>query len=88
MDTSNHKEFGVSNDGTLVAVGSRDKDVCVIQVADNHRFDLSGVSYDFGGHRLAVDPQTGRLFSGAYHNTGIAAYEVESEQAISSAFKT
>jgi hypothetical protein len=77
MDTSNHKEFRVSNDGSFVAVGSVDKDVCVIRVADNRRYDLPGVSYDFGGHRLAVDPQSGTLFSGAYHNTGIAAYEIE-----------
>jgi hypothetical protein len=77
MDESNHKEFRVSNDGTLVAVGSADKDVCVIRVADNRRFDLPGISYDFGGHRLAVDPQPGTLFSGAYYNSGIAAYEFE-----------
>jgi hypothetical protein len=77
MNTSNHKEFRVSYDGTFVAVGSVDKDVCVIRVADNRRFDLPGVSYDFGGHRLTVDPQSRTLFSGAYYNTGIAAYEIE-----------
>jgi len=77
MDTANHKEFQPSNDGTLVAVGSADDDVCAIRVIDNHRFDLSDISYDFGGSRLAVDPNTGTLFSGAYFSTGIAAYDIE-----------
>src|SRR5262245_47240900 len=63
--------------GPLVAVGSVDSSVCVIRVADNRRYDLPGVSYDFGGNRLALDPKSGTLFSGAYYNTGVAAYEIE-----------
>src|SRR5262249_49919933 len=77
MDTSNHKEFRVSNDGSFVAVGSENGDVCGIRVEDSRRYDLPGVSYSFGGRRLAFDPQSGTLFSGAYYNTGIGAYEVE-----------
>lgn len=77
MDLSKHKEFDVSNDGTFVAVGSDDNDVCVIRISDNRRFDAPGVSYDFGGCRLAVDPQNGTLFTGAYYSTGIAAYDLE-----------
>jgi hypothetical protein len=77
MDTSNHKEFCPSSDGTFVAVGSDDDDVCVIRIDDERRFDMADVSYDFGGNRLAIDPLSGTLFCGAYYDTGIAAYEIE-----------
>ncbi len=42
------------------------------------RFDLAEVSYDYGGRRLEIDPQSRTLFSGAYYRTGIAAYDFES----------
>ena len=84
LDLKRHKEFRFSRDGAYVAVGiwqlgSNNKpEVCVIRVADAKRFDLAGVSYDFGGCRLDIDPESRTLFSGAYHRTGIAAYDFES----------
>jgi len=41
MDTPNHKEFRASNDGTFVAVGFDDDEVCVIRIADERRFDMT-----------------------------------------------
>jgi hypothetical protein len=83
LDLARHKEFRFSRDGAYVAVGiwqlgSKAKpEVCVIRVSDGKRFDLTEVSYDCGGRRLDIDPETCTLFSGAYHRTGIAAYDFE-----------
>ena len=84
LDLTRHKEFCFSRDGAYVAVGTwkmgsdTKPEVCVIRVGDGKRFDLSEVSYDFGGLRLEIDPETRTLFSGAYYVTGIAAYDFES----------
>jgi hypothetical protein len=84
LDLARHKEFRFSRDGAYVAVGicqpggSAKPDVCVIRVSDGKRFDLAEVSYDYGGRRLDIDPESRTLFSGAYYRTGIAAYNFES----------
>lgn len=82
MDPSHHKEFRASGDGRYVAVGSDHGEVCVIHVADKTRYDLPEVSYSWGGRRLAVDSQSDVLFCGAYHDTGIAAYEFKTGNCI------
>ena len=84
LDLARHKEFLFSRDGAYVAVGicklgdNTKPEVCVIRVSDSKRFDLPDVSYDYGGRRLEIDPETRMLFSGAYYKTGIAAYDFES----------
>jgi hypothetical protein len=84
LDLARHKEFRFSRDGAYVAVGichfgtNAKPEVCVIRVSDGKRFDIAEVSYDYGGRRLEVDPESRTLFSGAYYRTGIAAYEFES----------
>lgn len=81
LDLARHKEFRFSRDGAYVAVGiwqsNTKPEVCVIRVADGKRLTLAGVSYDFWGWRLDLDPESRTLFSGAYHTTGIAAYHLE-----------
>jgi hypothetical protein len=78
-----HKEFRFSHDGAYVSVGvwqfggTTKPEVCVLRVSDGKRFELSGVSYDYGGRRLDIDPESRTLFSGAYYKTGIAAYDFE-----------
>jgi hypothetical protein len=84
LDLTRHKEFRFSRDGAYVAVGicklgdNSKSEVCVIRVSDGKRFDLEEVSYDYGGRRLDIDPESRTLFSGAYYRTGIAAYDFES----------
>ena len=84
LDLARHKEFRFSRDGAYVAVGicqlgdNAKPEVCVIRVSDGKRFDLAEVSYDYGGRRLDIDPESRTLFSGAYYRTGIAAYDFES----------
>jgi hypothetical protein len=84
LDLARHKEFRFSRDGTYVAVGicqlggNVKPEVCVVRIADGKRFDLKDVSYDFGGRRLDIDPESRTLFAGAYYRTGIAAYNFES----------
>ncbi len=84
LDLARHKEFRFSRDGAYVAVGicklgdNTKPEVCVIRVSDGERFDLAEVSYDYGGRRLEIDPESRTLFSGAYYSAGIAAYDFES----------
>jgi hypothetical protein len=84
FDLSRHKEFRFSSDGAYVAVGicelsdDTKSEVCVLRVSDGKRFDIAEVSYDYGGRRLEIDPESRTLFSGAYYKTGIAAYDFES----------
>ncbi len=88
LDLARHKEFRFCRDGAYVAVGTwhlgrnTKPAVCVIRVADGRRSEVTEVSYDFGGRRLDIDPETHTLFSGAYHRTGIAAYDFESGRAL------
>ncbi|MCK6470185.1 MAG: hypothetical protein L6R28_00445 [Planctomycetes bacterium] len=77
MDKEDYREFAVSNDGSHVAAGSSGGEVCVLRVSDGWRRSLPGVSYSSGGKRLTIDSRSKRLFSGAYHNTGIAAYDID-----------
>jgi outer membrane protein assembly factor BamB len=53
-------------------------EVCIIRASDGKRFDIAEVSYDYGGQRLDIDPESHTLFTGAYHRTGVAAYDIES----------
>lgn len=82
LDLARHKEFRFSADGAYVAVGIWQPDakpeVCVLRVSDGRRFEIAEVSYDYGGRRLDIDPESRTLFSGAYYRTGIAAYDFES----------
>jgi len=84
MDPTKHKEFRFSADGAYVAAGvwkideSTNPEVCVIRVLDGQRFDLVDASYDFGGHRLELDAKSRTLFTAAYYETGVAAYDFES----------
>ena len=51
MDPILHNEFRTSSEGTFLAVGSSDGDVCLLSVVEGHRRDWFGVSYSFGGRR-------------------------------------
>jgi hypothetical protein len=83
LDLARHKEFRFSRDGAYVAIGIWQRDnakpeVRALRVSDGRSFDLADVSYDVGGRRLEIDPESRTLFSGAYYGTGIAAYDLES----------
>lgn len=87
-DPNDHKEFRFSADGAFVAAGLWQRDhnakaqVCVFRVLDGKLFDIADVTYDYGSRRLEINSDSRLLFSGAYHRTGIAAYDIETGEMV------